>query len=313
MHVLTDVIDSLRLRGSLYFGTDFTAPWGVDVPEDTNVCRFHVVTQGRCWLTVPSTGEVRLLSQGDLALVPHGNGHLLQEDPATPAVGLGDVLESADPGPAAPLVWGGGGERTRMVCGYFAFDRGAAHPLLDGLPSIVHVPASPDYDFAWIDQLVRFIAAETSAGRPGSLATVRRLSEILFVQCVRYQAEHGATEVPFLRTLFEPGLGDAMRAMHAQPAAAWTLASLARQAGMSRTTFAARFSRSFGATAIEYLTSHRMDVARRLLGAGAPAKEVAQRVGYESEAAFSRRFKSVVGMGPGAYRRRVSSLAAHTA
>ena len=305
MDVLTEILDSLRLEGSLYFPTDFTAPWGLDVPEDTNVCRFHVMTQGHCWLTVPSTGAARLLSQGDLALVPHGNRHWLQHDPESDLDDLGEVLEETEYGGAGPLRWGKGGERTRMVCGYFAFDPDIVHPLLARLPSILHVPASTGYDFGWMDQLVRFIGAETEEARPGARAIVRRLSEILFIQCVRHQAEQDANAVPFLRTLTDERLGRALRAIHAEPAIDWTLESLAQEAGMSRTAFSERFSASMEMTAIEYLTFHRMHRARQLLAADIPAERVAALVGYRSEAAFSRRFKDSVGMGPGRYRRQV--------
>lgn len=304
MDVLTEVLDTLRMEGSLYFPTDFTSPWGLDVPADNNVCRFHVVTQGRCWITVPAAGASRLLSQGDLALVPHGNRHLLQDRPETTVEGLNDVLAATEYPGDGVLEWGAGGERTRMVCGYFAFDKEVVHPLIDGLPPLLHVPASPGYDFGWMDHLVRFIATETAEARPGARAIASRLSEILFIQSVRYQSERATETVPFLRTLVDERLGRAVRAIHARPAHDWTLETLAQEAGMSRTAFSQAFSESMGMTATDYLTFQRMQEARQLLAADLSAEQVAPRVGYRSEAAFARRFKRFFGEAPGAYRRR---------
>ena len=310
MDVLSQILDSIDMRGSLYFATEFSEPWSLEVPADTNVCRFHVVIQGACWLTVPkgdsAKGEqsTRLLSTGDLALVPHGNLHLLKDQPDRPTESLARALEEAGYEGEGSFCWGGTGAVTRMVCGYFAFDKEHAHPMLEGLPDIVHVQSTPNLDFGWIEPLTRFISQEASGSLPGSRAIANRLSEVLFIQAIRHYAAHSESAAPVLSGISDPQVGKALRAIHRDVAKSWTLQSLAREAALSRTAFTQRFSELVGMTATDYLTQHRMRLACSLLRQHGGTAWVAEQVGYQSEAAFSRRFKQHVGLGPGAYRRQ---------
>ncbi len=301
MDVLSHILDSVAMRGSLYFPTDFRASWGLMVPANTNVCRFHVAVDGGCFLS--AGGSHAWLSRGDLALVPHGREHVLQDDLETPAVDLDAALSEAGYRGQGNFEWGGEGDACRLVCGHFDFDKDVTHPLLDSLPPIVHVKATPTYDFRWIDQMMRFIGEETNAARPGSGVIARRLSEVLFVQVLRHYAETAPEPVPVLAGITHPQISNALRAMHTQQERAWTLEELAHEAAMSRTAFTVQFSKLIGMTPMNYLTQQRMREACTLLRQGESVGVVADRVGYQSEAAFSRKFKVFSGQGPGAYRR----------
>lgn len=302
MDALSRILDSVELRSSLYYVTELRAPWGLRVPGNAVVCRFHVVVEGTLYLT--SEGETRRLGRGDLAVVPRGREHVLQDDPETPLTDLGEALEECGWEGEETFRWGGDGGLCRLVCGHFDFDRETSHPLLDALPPLVHVQATPTYDFRWIDQVMRFIGEEAHARRPGSGVIARRLSEVLFVQVLRHYAEHSPQPVPLLAGITDPRLSRALRAMHDGLHRPWTLETLAQEAGMSRTAFTVRFGELIGMTPMSYLADERMREASRLLRSGDSVAAVAHRVGYGSEAAFARRFKDFSGQGPGAYRRR---------
>lgn len=307
MDALSQILDTVEMRGSLYFPTIFRAPWALAVPADSNVCRFHVGVEGGCHLTAGDDSV--WLNQGDLALVPHGCAHLLQDDPETEPTDLDRALQSRGYGGHGAFEWGAEGPVCRLVCGYFEFDKQVVHPILDALPAIVHVKAAATYDFSWVDQVMRFIGDEVRAGRPGGDVIARRLSEILFVQVLRHYAETATEPVPVLSGVTDPRLSRALAAMHADLERAWTVDDLAGEAAMSRTAFSQLFSDLIGRTPMRYLTDQRMREAARLLRAGRTAAEVAPRVGYRSDAAFSRRFKGFAGVGPGRYRRRAQASA----
>lgn len=301
MDVLSQILDSVAMSGSLYFPTDFQASFGLTVPANTNVCRFHVAVDGGCYLS--TAGETVRLSRGDLALVPHGREHNLQDQLETPLVNLDHALAEVDYAGRGPFRWGGGGEVCRLVCGHFDFDQDFTHPLLTALPPIVHVQATPTYDFRWIDQVMRFIGEETHAERPGSDVIARRLSEVLFVQVIRHYAESSVEPVPVLAGITDPQISRSLQAMHSRFDHPWTLEELASEARMSRTAFSQQFAKLIGSTPMQYLTQQRMREACRHLRMGLEIGEVSDRVGYRSEAAFSRKFKEFSGSGPGAYRR----------
>ncbi|MDX1642736.1 MAG: AraC family transcriptional regulator [Thermoanaerobaculia bacterium] len=306
MDALSRILDGVEMRGSLYFPAELRSPWGLAVPSDEHVCRFHVAVEGSCHLTCG--GRRVQIARGDLALVPHGRDHLLQDDPATPTVDLESALAEREYDGRGVFRWGEDGVTCRLVCGHFSFDREAARPLLEALPGVIHIQATPTYDFRWIDQVMRFIGEEMNSERPGSRVISRRLSEVLFVQVIRHYAETASEPVPVLAGIVDPRLSRALEAMHRELDRAWTVEALASEAGMSRTAFSVHFKKLIGRTPIEYLTSQRMIEAGRLLRAGESSGAVADRVGYRSEAAFARRFKQVHGIGPGGYRRSRSAV-----
>lgn len=306
MDVLTDVLDNLRLQGTLYFSTELGRSWGIRVPAFEAVARFHLVIRGECWVEVSGARDPLRLETGDLVLVPHGAEHVLSDRPAAPARSVDEVVEAAGFDGHGALVYGtpDQGAPTRMVCGHLAFDPAFRHPLLDQLPSALVVPWEEGVHGTPLEDLMNFIAREVREGRPGHEAVARRLSEVIFVQAVRFWAGRGEEEPGILAALADPGLASALRGIHAEPERSWTLETLARRAHMGRTTFAERFRDTVGTTPNDYLTQWRMQKARRLLAESTrPIARVATEVGYESPAAFSRAFKREVGSPPARYRR----------
>ena len=306
MDVLSDILSTLRLKGTLYFATEFRRPWGLRVPAFRRVARFHLVVRGTCWVRVVGQPAPSHLDSGDLILIPHGAEHVLADTPDTPCRTVDEAVEAAGFTGRGALVMGGEdtGAPTKLVCGHFEFDEGLDHPLLAQLPAAVVVRWDEAVRDSPLEDVFRFIAREVQEGRPGHEAVVGRLSEVLFVEAVRGWANEADSTNGVLRALADPRLGGALAAIHDQPTAHWTLESLGRKAAMGRTAFAQRFREVVGQTPLQYLTLWRVQNAKRLLAeSGLSLEQIAERVGYESAASFSRVFKRATGSSPGAYRR----------
>ena len=305
---LTDVLATLRMRGTLYFRTDFRAPWGVSVPERRLVARFHLLIRGEAWVEVDAT-RVRM-QRGDLVLVPHGAFHTLRDQPDRPYESVDDVLDETAYDGTSDLRYGGDGESTVLVCGHFGFDDELLHPVLETLPAVVHLRAAEGHDFTWLDGATRAIAVETATRAPGWEAVVDRVSAILFIQALRASlSEPSAAAV--VAAFADPQIGRALVAVHEDPAYPWSLQDLARLARMSRTVFADRFRACMGLTPMAYVTRWRLQRARRhLLDSDDIVAAVAERAGYSSEAAFCRAFRRLYGKPPATYRRERGHVAA---
>lgn len=305
MDVLSDILAALRLQGTLYFTTEFGRPWGLRVPRLQRVARFHLVVRGTTWVRVVPDDTLLKLETGDLVLIPHGAEHVLADTPDTPCRTVDEVVEAAGFTGAGALVYGEADEGgpTRLVCGHFAFDEAFDHPFLAQLPSALVVRWNEAVQGSPLEGMFRFITREVQEARPGHDEVVRRLSEVLFVQAVRFWADSTEHDRGILAALADRGLGRALAAIHEEPERRWTVESLARKAAMGRTAFSERFRQVVGETPHQYLTQWRIQHARRLLAESRLTLErVAERVGYESAASFSRAFKQAVGSPPGAYR-----------
>ncbi|MCH9680012.1 MAG: AraC family transcriptional regulator, partial [Deltaproteobacteria bacterium] len=202
-----------------------------------------------------------------------------------------------------PFTYGGGGELTMLVCGHFAFEKGTLHPLLEALPQMLHFPARARSDYRWLDEAMRFLGDETRFDLPGARVVAQRMADILFIQVLRAWVERDGDRAGPIAAIRDPHLGRALREIHRDPAENWTVASLARSAGMSRTTFSEQFNRLVGVAPIQYLTQWRMERAKvALRSVTMSIADVAASVGYQSEAAFNRAFRRHVGVGPGRFR-----------
>lgn len=298
---LGEALHLLRMSGAYYFPSELTAPWGVEIPPLPDCLWFHVVTAGRGELEV--NGSVHVLRAGDFALIPHGDGHLLRSDPtaATPSVlGLDHEYVTER---YAILRHGGGGEMSGFICGAVRLEHPAARALIPLLPAVLHVSnGSPRAER--MQATLALMAAEAAELRPGGETVITRLSDILVIQTIRTWIETDpAARTGWLGALQDPQLGRVLNLIHRDPARAWTVATLAAEAAMSRSAFAAKFTELVGEPAMHYVTRWRMRTALTLLTHdGATVGELAGRLGYQSEAAFSRAFKRVVGITPGAAR-----------
>ncbi|NLE78418.1 MAG: AraC family transcriptional regulator [Rhodococcus sp.] len=306
---LAEALYLVRMRGVFYSHTEATGPWGLEIPPFENCLSFHVVTRGGCWLERDGQAPVYLRA-GDLALVPHGRGHLLRSHPGAAIDGRVDVMPQQMVSEHYSLLrCGGGGAPSTLICGVVSFEQPAVGRLLDVLPSLIHIDTSDERDSRIADTL-RLMATELGRLRPGGEAVTTRLADILVIEAIRtWLADDAAAGTGWLGALQDPQLGQAIAAIHRAPGNEWTVESLAREAAMSRSAFAARFTELVGESAMRYVTRCRMDVARSRLERGdTTVAAVATELGYLSEASFSRAFTRTVGSSPGAVRRAGKSL-----
>jgi AraC-like DNA-binding protein len=302
---LGEALHSLRMSGAFYCNSEFTEPWGLTLPPLPDYLWFHVVTSGRMALDL-GDGALTTLHNGDLALVTHGAGHRLCSDPAAPAPGILDLPRKEISDRYEVLRHGGGGELTRMMCGAVRFDHPAARNLVALLPEIIYLNAASTPDVVSMQGTLALIAAETKHPRPGGEAVITRLADVLIIQAIRWWIETDpSAQTGWLGALRDEQVGRALSLIHGDPARAWTVAALADELAMSRSTFAARFTELVGEPVMHYVTRWRMRVAiNALQDEDATVAELAYRLGYRSEAAFARAFKRVVGVAPGSIKRQ---------
>jgi AraC-like DNA-binding protein len=303
---LGEALHILRMNGAFYARSELTTPWGLTMPAMPGNLWFHVATTGSYQLEVEG-GEVRTLAAGDLALVPHGEGHVLRSEPGAPAPGILDLDREVISERYEVLHHGGGGASATLICGAVRFDHPAARQLVQSLPPIIHVEAAG----AWMEGTLRLMAAEASELRPGGEAVITRLGDILVIQAIRSWIETDpAARTGWLGALQDRQIGRALTLVHREPARDWTVAALAGEVAMSRSAFAARFTELVGEPAMAYVARWRMHLALSALREeGATVGELADRLGYRSEAAFSRAFKRIVGVAPGAARQTSQAYA----
>lgn len=313
MDALSDILSRLRLKGTLYFRTSFTSPWGVKVPEYKNVARYHFAHKGRCSIRIGGTAEPVHIEQGDLIIIPHGARHTLYCDLKTEedALPLEQVIEKSGFSGHGTLVYGEHrtNHETQLICGHFSFDEYARHPLIDTLPSHILIRNYGEAAGKWMENTLRIIGAEAGRDGIGNDLVALKLSEIIFAQALRlYLTDEGAGK-PIMAGFADPQIRRVLSAIHETPGYPWTLEDLSDIAGMSRTSFVNKFSQLMATTPLGYITDWRMQIARQMLAdSSAPIIEVAENVGYQSEAAFGRAFKKLIGTAPATYRRQVQPL-----
>ncbi len=298
MDTLSDVLNLMHLRGCVYFLRNFAAPWGMEMP-DGPYAQFHMVVRGRCWLRFEDITVG--LAGGDVVVFPGGEGHVLLDDPNTVPVPGMTVLKAHA---ARQPIFVGGGERARLLCGHFEFDRSFRHPLVEELPRLIHIKGLSAEQPGWFEAVTHMLIRETGADEPGATTVVDRLAEVLFIQVLRAYLLRSRPVRGFLAAVRDEQINRALKAIHAAAGSELTLVDIARQAGMSRSNLARRFKEILGETPINYLTRWRMLKARELLRiSGRSLSDIAESVGYGSEAAFSRAFKRQFKQSPGVFRR----------
>lgn len=297
---LGEALHFLRMSGTFYCRSELTAPWGLVMPPMKDCLMFHFVISGSCRLE--AGGEERWLQPGCLALVPHGMGHVLLSRPGAAAANLFDLHRENLSERYEVLRHGAGGSPMTLICGAVRFDHPAAHRLLNLLPNLIVASAADSPDADRIESVLRLMAAEAAEMRPGGEGIVTRLADILVIQAIRSWIEHDSNaQSGWLGALQDKQIGRALSLVHRDPARDWTLASLAAEAAMSRSAFAARFKQLVGMPAMHYVAQWRMNLAAAQLKERKEGlASLAGRLGYQSEAAFSRAFKRFIGVPPGA-------------
>jgi len=319
--VLSDVLGAVHLTGAVYFDFELSAPWVAEAPPAREIAptvmpgaerviEYHLIARGACWGQVAGEEPIEL-REGDFIVFPQGDAHVMSSTPgmrATPDMSL--FARRASPLPAVYELGGGGAERTRIVCCFLGCDERPFNPLLAALPRVMHLSAEDDASAGWLAPLFNIAVRESGSARAGSENILARLSELIFVEALRrYLEALPPTQTGWLAGLRDPVVGRALAALHESPTEVWTVERLARQAGVSRSIFAERFTQMVGQPPMQYLALWRMQLASKLLAEGGHVAAVAAAVGYESEAAFSRAFKKLVGQAPAAWRRDASPAA----
>jgi AraC-like DNA-binding protein len=296
-----------------------SSPWADEVPAAAafaplilpaaqHVVSYHIVTRGACWAALEGKAPVRL-TVGSVLVVPHGDPYVISSEPGLRGAGPADAVlaffreMAAGSAPAVVREGGGGQDGAELVCGFLGCDRRPFNPVLDALPRLVRLPppgASGDH----VSHLVAFALAESRGRRAGARCVLLRLSEVLFVEVVRrYLDGLDAGQTGWLAGLRDPAVGRALGVLHDRSAHPWSLDALAREVGMSRSALAERFTRLVGQPPMRYLAQWKMQLAARLLAeTDKSVAAVACASGYDSEAAFSRGFKRIVGTAPALWR-----------
>jgi AraC-like DNA-binding protein len=298
--ILSDILETVALKGTLYFRTDFSPPFAIDVPAYASAARFHAVIKGQCHVTLPS-GEAALLETGDLVLVPYGSAHVLADAVGRDPIALDEVIRTAGYTGQGALVFGSADPEasTQLMCGHFTFAEGADHPLLRSLPPALHITAADRSARPIINDVLRLLERRVLEEGPGSIATVSRLSEVLYIEAMHAGVDRAPELKRMLSAIYDPNIGQALALIHHQLERNWTLESLALEVGMSRSRFAESFKEFVGETPMRYLSDWRLQRARALLREPrASVQEVARKTGYRSAPSFSRAFHQKFGWSP---------------
>jgi AraC-like DNA-binding protein len=299
MDSLSRILSRIQVSSGLFCRAELGAPWSLHTRGGPHTI-FHVIVRGS-GLVETADASVSFRA-GDLIVLPGGPPHTMMDAPSSRPVPISSLPDHAGDDGLACVHHGGDGAQTSILCGTFELAPDTRDFLLPLLPPILHVAGGASA--TWLDQTLRMMAEEVSAARPGHQVVLAKLADLLLVQALRAAAAEGQGK-GWLRALDDPQLGRVLGCIHADPAAAWTAATLAREAGMSRAAFFERFRSVVGEPPAAYLVRWRMTLAREALRSGtAGLAEVADEVGYSSEAALSRAFKRHMGISPGAWRRQ---------
>ncbi|MGD8590714.1 MAG: AraC family transcriptional regulator [Chromatiales bacterium] len=322
---LSDVLDTIRLSGALFFLWEPRWPYGTGVAEGRRlsqhivpgadrVISYHIVTKGPCWGAVEGEQPVRL-ETGDILVLPQGDAYKISNDPQYPteedkaasiaffqAMAAGDI-------PPVVTTGGPGPQVNRLICGFLGCDMRPFNPLLSSLPRMIRIPA-PGSGSDPLSSLIEFALSESGKKQGGERCLLMRLSEVMFVEVLRrYLCTKTQNDSGWLEGLRDPLVGRALGLLHKSYGESWTLEKMARQVGASRSTLADKFTHIVGIPPMQYLLQWRMQIAAgRLAGSSAKLYAIAREVGYESETTFSRAFKRVTGQTPKAWRDRCNRV-----
>ncbi len=314
MDVLSEVLKVVKLEGAVFYNGEFSAPWSFRSPASRrlapylapgagHVIIYHLITEGRGYAEIRHGMRVSL-GPGDIVIFPHGDPHMIGNGPVLDSVNSERELQRILSQRLKLVRMGGGGEITRIVCGYMACEPRLSGLFLAGLPHVFKVNIRSDASGQWLENSIRFSVAEADSGRAGGEAVLAKLSEALFVETLRrYVAQLPQEQTGWLAGARDPEVGKALSLMHQKPAHPWTIAGLAGEAGLSRSVLAERFRHYLGEPPMAYLTRWRLQLGAQMLNSTSySVAQIAAEVGYESEPAFNRAFKRQFNLPPARFR-----------
>jgi AraC-like DNA-binding protein len=316
MDVLSTVLQTVKLECAIFNNAEFSEPWCFRVPDTCtlwphlaekrkHVIMYHFITQGRAYAQLESGPRIPI-SAGDIVVLPHGDKHIM---------GNGREVEPVD----APLSdglrlarMGGGGEPTRVICGYLLCDPQLSLSFLSGLPPMFKVTITDTASGQWLENSIRYAVQQASESQVGSQVVLAKLSEALFAETLRRYVECLPPEqTGWLAGARDADVGNALALLHREPGSCWTIAKLAKAVGVSRSVLAERFRHFLGLPAMSYLTRWRMQLGAQLLtSTSRSVAQIASEIGYESESAFNRAFKREYGTPPARFRSQTKSTPA---
>lgn len=290
--VLSQVLALVRLKGDTVFSGTLS---DVELLVDQGASRFYFVESGRIWLTITGALEPPLeIEQGDLVLIPHGAAHKLSQ--VSP---ISKNTVSKKPNVPGQKIESGEQQNVLYIGGLFRFDGGRLPPILASLPATIHVPAGPHGTPDWLQAISHFLLHEANLTQPGAELMVSRLIDLLVIRALRTWSNSAPGRLGFIAGLGDDRIAQALAAIHATPYKTWTVPALASIASMSRSSFANHFAGIVGEAPLRYLARWRLHLASEMLSGGSMrVSEVADRVGYASDAAFSRAYKACFGYSP---------------
>jgi AraC-like DNA-binding protein len=324
MDVLSEVLRAVKLEGAIFFNGEFSAPWcfrsapspearTMLTPAGGHLIIYHFLTEGTAFARL-SEGPRELLTAGDIVIFPHGDTHFLGNGAPEKPVDSFKVFSKHLMQGLKVARFGGGGQVTRFVCGYMACEPRLSEVFLSGLPKMMKVHVAEEPSGQWLANSIRLSVSEMNDPGAGSGLVVAKLSELLFVETLRrYINTLPKEQTGWLAGARDPAISQALALLHKDPAQQWTVASLARQTGLSRTRLADRFTHFLNESPMAYLTKWRLKLGAELLqSSDHSVVEIAAIVGYGSEAAFNRAFKREFSSPPAQFRRKRKQSSAET-
>lgn len=299
---LSQLLLRLTVTSTVYCLSHMSSPWGFKVAARSRPA-FHLMTAGSAWLEVEGQPDQIRLNAGDLVILPRGEGHTVRDSPKSPVQWLDRILEDTPP-LNGQLAYGGGGERSELLCGGFAVDQLTGRPLLEALPTVVHLRGSEGRAPEWLVGLIRMIATEMASSRAGSEAVVTRLTDALLAQALRECLIDADVALGKTTVVSDSQIARSLRLIRDHVDQPWTVPKMAAAVSMSRSAFTERFRGATGETPMQHLTRYRMTrAAEYLRSTQAGVREIARLTGYDSEVSVTKAFKRQFGVSPGAYRR----------
>jgi len=319
---LSDLLQMVRLSGSVFFKSEFAAPFAISTGAEAIIARlfggnrpgditaFHLVSEGCCWVNTPDSGRIEL-QRGDVVMFPFGDQHELGNGEA-PVMPVSVLVEAqCREGVISALRYGGDGEATTIVCGFVQSGSLFSNPIFQGLPAVLIERTAEEPVTSLLASTVRQLLGEVETLRPGSREMLGRMMEVLFVEMLRrFVGRVPERSVGWVGAMADQMVSRALQRIHAEPMRDWTVEQLAAAVGTSRSVLSERFKAVLGKPPIQYLAEWRLQVAGNLLSDGTRSiADIACEVGYESQASFSRAFKRHLGTSPGAWRQARSKAA----
>jgi len=297
--MLAEVLDRVRLGGTLLFHFELGRPWSLGLAQRPYAL-FHYLSRGSATLALQQGQELRM-TEGDFVVLTRGEPHVIYSDRRMKPL---PVLDLDRPPTHHGVVRHGGGAQplSTMICGNFTVARPSRGSLLELLPPVLLL--KPTEDGGWLEAILQRMVSESAVERPGQGIALSRLTEVLFVEVLRSWIKSlGPGEGGWVGAMADPHIGPALQLIHEQPDRPWTLGDLGRRVGLGRSAFSARFTRLVGQSMGRYLIARRMTEAALLLESSDEGiARIASQVGYETAASFSKLFRRHHGVSPGRYR-----------